>query len=538
MGRFPVSAQGQLALDVLPFPAAPTGPRFLVAHLPDFALERCGWSAEAPVALVADRQGAVRVVASSSGARAAGVGPGMRAAEARALLPGLVVDPWDEAGEADDRLALVRALEPVADRVQALGADAVVLEVSVCTGWYGDEAAVVRRVRERLAELGHESWIGLADHPRAALALARVRREAIAAPGQGAAALAGLPLPVLDPSPELAHAWATLGLERVGELARLDAASVAGRWGAEGVELHRVARGLPGPAWTVAPVEAPIDRVPVVPDDELDHVEAIVAHAERGLAVLRDRLAARERVLAALEVRLDLARGAPVVVPVHAAHPTRDPALLARLLRDRLARIALGAPVTALWLHAAEVVPDDGGQQHLHTRREGGGRWSELVARLVDVLGDDAAFEPELVPTWRPEAAWRPRRLTTARPGAPSGGHPSRPPGARRAATRRDDDPVEAQEAARWHEARPRPTRLLPTAQPIGVVAEHGRPVALVSRRGRVPLRRVRGPERLSGAWWEPDGGFDRAYWTVAVPDGVAWVHEEGGVWYLDGWFD
>jgi hypothetical protein len=257
-----MSRPAQPRFDVLLFPdEVAAGPRYLVAHLPGFRVERCGWSAHALVGLVAERQGAVRLVALSPAAREVGLAVGMTASEARAREPGVVLEPLDEDAEAADRAELVRCLEPWCDRVATLGLDALVLEVSGCAAWYGDEATLVARVRERLAELGHVAHFAVSDHPRASSALAACGIEAIVPVGQGSEALAGLPLAALEPSPELADAWATLGLGRVGQLARLDAASVAGRWGAEGVELHRVARGQVGPAWTVRPVEAPLERL-------------------------------------------------------------------------------------------------------------------------------------------------------------------------------------------------------------------------------------------------------------------------------------
>lgn len=520
-----MSGPPQPRFEILPFAAVAVGPRYLVAHLPAFALERCGWSAEELVVLVALQQSALRVVACSPAAVAAGLFVGMRAAEARARLPEVVVAPWDEVGEAADRVELVRALEPLCDRIAALGSSALVLEISACTTWYGSEAEVAARVRARLGELGHRAHVAVADHPQAARALACVGREEVVAAGEGAWALAALPLEVLAPSEGFAEALATLGLRTVGQLARLDAASVAGRWGAEGVALHRVARGLPGPAWMARPVPLPLERVRITVEEELADREAVALRLDQGLVRLRDQLAARELVAAVVEVRLELAWGPSVIVRARAAHPTRDPVTLGRLLRDRLTPLTLEAPVCGLLLHAHEVAPDDGGQRHLIERREGGGRWSELVARLSDVLGDDAVFQAQPAAAWQPERTWVPRAILAA------------PPPASRASPT-IEDPVELQEGAAWCAPRPRPTLLRSPPLPVNLRVVEGRPVALLTRQGAAPIRRARGPELLSGGWWEASGGFQRSYWVVEVPEGAAWVFEEGGAWFLHGWFD
>lgn len=512
------------AWDVLPLGAAQGGPRYLVVHLPAFALERCGWRADALVGLVAEQRNATRIVALTPAARALGLFEGMVVAEARSLAEGVVLEPQDDAGEAADRAELVAAFERFGDRVAPYGDAGLLIEIRGVTGWFGGEHAVMARVRERLHELGHVGRVAVADHPRAAWALAQHASEDVLVPeGQGAAALAPLPLAVLDPSDVLRDAWMALGLRTVGDWARLDAASVAGRFGDEGVELHRVARGAVGPAWHALPALAPLDRLRLRMDDEVEHIDGVQAALEPGLLRLREQLAARDLVAARLTLRMELAWGGSVRVRVRVAQPTRDPGILARLLHDRLTRTTLTAPVTGLVLHAEEAVPDGNGQHDLLERREGAGQWSELVARLTDVLGSGAVVQAHLVAAWRPEATWQACDLPER---AVSDVLPVK------------DDPVERQEGQDWVAPRARPSVLRSPPMPLRVRDVQGVPEAIHTRRGWRPIRRCRGPEKLEGDWWHANGGFARDYWVVGLTVGTAWLFYERDQWFLHGWFD
>lgn len=503
----------------------PTGARYLVIHLPAFRLERCGWGADELVVLVAEQQNATRVVACTSEARAQGLVVGHTVAEARARCPDVRVEVLDAEGEADDRADLVAAFVTVSDRVAAYDAEALVLEVSAVRAWAGGEEGVLARARARLDELGHVGCLVVADHPRAAWALARRGgADRIVPEGAGAEALAALPIAALGPSDEVAQALATLGIRTVAPFARLDPASVVGRFGDDGLELHRVARGAPGPVWAARAEVLAVEPVVVRSEHELVDRDDVVVLARTGFERLREALRAREAMAAVVEVVLHLAWSASERVVVQVAQPTRCPDVLGRLLRDRLERVHLASPVGGLTLRVVDAVSDGVGQLDLLDHRARASAWSELLARLGDVLGGEALVAAEPQERWAPEASWWPRAW----------GSPDEGPGVDEA----PDDPVEPQEIHAWREARPRPSLLRDPPLPVHVDAPDGRPRALRTRRGWDAVRRVEGPERLSGAWWTPGGGFDRTYWVAELPEGTAWLFLERDRWYLHGWFD
>jgi protein ImuB len=508
-------------------PAHPplNGPRYLAVHLPAFRLERCGWGAGDCVALVAERRSATRLVALTPAAREAGLHEEMTAAEARSLVAGIVLEPLDEAGEEEDRCALLRAFESLCDRVRRWDDETLVLEVSATSALHGGEQRLMERVRALAEELGHACRLALSDHPIASAALATwLRIDTLVPVGRGAAALERLPITALWPSETLLQALQTLGVHTVGAWARLDAASVSGRFGEEGHELHRVALGLPATPWTALPSTAPIERLHLVPEEEVEQVAALILLVRRGLEQLQQTLRARDEGLACLELRLELDRGTPELIRLRIGRPTSCPDTLIRLLSRRFEALALQSPVTRVVLHAREVVSARSWQEDLLERREAVEALPDLLARLEDVLGEQAVVQAVLVSDWRPERAW-----TTC----PAHGLPPPPLKIPKI------DPVEVQEGRQWATPRARPTLLRQPPQPIRVRTDpQGRPVELREERGWWRFPRVEGPERLEGGWWEAEGGYGRSYWVVGLVGGTGWIFEERSQWFLHGWFD
>jgi protein ImuB len=538
--------------------------RYLVCRFADFAIERCGFDASEVVGLLTLRQNADRLVAVSSAAEAVGWRVGMSAPEARALWPEGALEPWDEIAESIDRDALLRTFLAISDSVAAVrrpgrfgldGFEAIVLEVQSSAHLFGGEPGALAHAHTLAARCGHRAQIVLADCPTGALALARdLHRQATeadpAAPappaqqlvpaGGLAAALRELPLSVLDLSPTLEASLRTVGLRRIGELARLEPSSISSRFGAEGLRFHRVARGLP-PEPSASGGAGPTPRAP--PTTEPISVGATFAGPTETLAPilfvlpglvaqLCERLEAQERAVVRLCVRLGVERGGFLRVHIRCGRPTLTPAVLTRLIRARLESLTPSSTPdlterSGAFLDIALIVEASAGarsvQPGLLERAEAVEPLPEILARLTDLLGESAVFRPELLPRWRPEAAWRPV--------AADGSDPPFTP----APTRRD--PAEPHHAREADLPLPRPTLLLPRPEPIQL---SGAPWSTLHReRETVGIRRQSEPEYLCGEWWMPDGGFHRTYYALTLEDGRdVWVYEDATGAWLHGWFD
>lgn len=515
------------------------GLRWLVAHLPAFRLERCGFGADDVAALVDDVQNATRIVARTPGAADAGLRIGMTAAEARSLVPEVELQRLEAVGERADRAALLRAFEVLSDRVTFQEPDDILVEISRTADALGGEEAVLARACGLAEALGHQGVMVIADDPIGGSALAQLPaagRGGVIPVGALAERLADLPIGLLRASSALVHALRAVGIERAGQLARLDPASVAGRYGEEGARVHRIARGLPAPAREVPQRED---------SGDLPRVSTPMAGATSTLQLhfvlpgligrLADALAARDLAVVRLEIalRLDQRGRAPTTVVVGVGRPTRSPRVLERLIRARLEGLRLDAPVEDLALEVVEAAPEQAWQPGLTDRTEATEPLPELLARLRDHLGEDALITPRLVDAWRPEAAWRPVTVAHLLPKAP-GLSLHGPDGAPRGAG--SDDPVEVQRAWVQQIPVPRPALLLPEPVPIEVELCEGIPARVDRRR----VLRADGPERLEGEWWSPTTAFDRSYWAVELdrPRALAWIVQEHGRWSLHGWFD
>lgn len=515
-----------------------TGPRYLVAWLPAFRLERCGFDADAVAAVIGEVKSAVRVVASTPAAHAHGVVPGVTATEARALVPDVELLPLDEAGEREDRTALLRAAEALSDRVVFAWEDALAAEISATARALGGEARVAERAAALFGELGHRVRVAVADDPAGALALASGLPgdpPVLHPPGQP---LGAVPLSALRPSDPLRAAWRAVGLQTCANLAALPGSSVAGRYGPDG---HR--------AWRIARGEAVGlgDAVDVGTSDEIRVSTALAGATTRGelrfalpglLHLLTRRLAEAERAAVRLRVVLVFEGGHRRVGTVRLGRPTSSVPRLERAVLARLDGLGVdpgtelpAVPIEELRLEVEEAAPEAGWQPGLTDRAEHREPLPDLLSRLADHLGPDALFRAVPADRWRPERSW----LAAAFPAPDWAGRPPPPP----------PDPVAEQEARERGRPLPRPALLLPEPARLEVEGK-GAP-----ERVRLPvsaaapgaaaawLRVVRaaGPERLWGEWWTR-APLDREYWAVDLEGRGAWLYRDAAGWFLHGWFD
>ncbi|MBX2797672.1 MAG: DNA polymerase Y family protein [Myxococcales bacterium] len=514
--------------------------RALALYLPAFRLERCGFDAAEPAGLIDEVKNAMRLVALTPAALAEGLRVGMTATAARALLPGVALEELDAVGEAEDRAALQRAFDAVCDDVTFPFDDVLVLQIQRVSHLFGGEHGIAARVLDLATELGHRARVAVADDPQAALALAQWVAEwsepLVAPRGEAAGLLAPLPVESLR-SEALADALRSVGIATVGQLAALDPASVAGRYGPEAMRLQRVARGLRGSLAHLVgqpPDGDPRVGVSLASATTLSELHFVLPGL---LAQLVDLLASRDLAVVRLRVVLELesvhGRGVHTEV-VRVGRPTRNQATLERLIRQALERVRLSAPVERLVLDAVEVVPEQGWQPGLADRAQATEPLPDLLARLADQLGEGALFAARLVDAWRPDAAWSAVRFPpTQRFWSPSSVHERM----------RSEDPVEIQEAFEGGAPLPRPTLLLDPPVSIEVQTRQLRDGYPCPERVFVGTRRsaadeVVGPERLTGCWWDPRAAFERTYWQVRVEGRRAWIFQESRRWFLHGWFD
>jgi protein ImuB len=457
-----------------------------------------------PLALVVDgAQGAV-IHAVNRVAHLAGVCVGARLTDMRALCPTLKVDFADPQGDlaALRRLALwARRWCPwtVADDwgADGMAAHGVILDTTGADHLWGGEAAMLADMEGTLSALGHEARLALAPTWGAAWALARFGAvRAICADS------AALPVAALRLDGETVLLLKRLGLRRIGQLADLPRLSLARRFSRAGpaqnplIRLDQLTGHLAEP---VSPPDAPpVFRVharlaePIF--DPTHHLPGLCA-------ALCDQLAKMHQGARRLCLTVYRTDGTVSRIEAACARPSRDPAHLAFLFRDRLERINPGFGFDLISLEALVAEALGVGQVDLAGGAESGVEISHLVDRLT------ARFGRAALARIQPVASHIPERAEVL--AAPMAGLP---------------DQV--------HSMADRPQRLLDHPEEVRVLyaLPEGPPAQFQWRRRSYLVARYQGPERIAPEWWQDRPGTRlRDYFKVEDEAGHRfWLYREG----------
>jgi protein ImuB len=489
------------------------------------------------VLLAGEAKRTPRVTELDTAARRAGVRPGMTAAQASAICPGLRLFTATEADREAGAAALADVGFAFAPRVERDG-ERIFFETSDLARLYPHgEQAIVQAVAAAAARLGLGARVAIASSKGVARVAARAHELAVVPAGGARAFLCTLPIERFTDDAELRAAFRRWGTRTAGAVAALPGEAVALRLGPGGQAVARLARG-----------EDDEPFVPALPPDALEEAIELdypvyeiepLAFVLRGLVDRAlDRLAARSLACAGLTLRLGLdPRGLDVrTVPV--AAPTREAKTLLELLRLDLARrpppaAVLGARIVALPARARRTQLD-----MLRPAGPSPDRLATTLARLAALVGPENVGAPATVDSWREEAA------TIAAYAPPGAAGP----------------PPAVSALSPGSEARLSIRRFRPPEE-IEVLMGRDGPTALHGKETVARVLVAAGPYRLSGEWWRPSalgdgaaedrpapggesdgpGGWAREYWDVHASDGAVYrLHRDGrdGRFYLDGYYD
>ena len=467
------------------------------------------------------------VVAVNDAALRRGVTPGLGLNAALALWPDLRLHPRQPAAEAALLERLARWGTQFTPRVSLEPPQALLAEVRGSLGLFGGIGSLRQRALRELRGRGLRAIATAAPTPRAALWLARAGIEDPVESVDALPALAArLPLACLGWPPAAMRTLVTLGVRTVADLARLPRDGFARRFGPALLdELDEGFGRRPQPRLRAVmperfdgslelPVESESTRLVEIALERLLGDLQVFLHARSagtgGLVV-----EFRHRARPATRLRLGLAR------------PSGDARHLLALLRERLARTRLPAPVASLRLRSTTVMPLElragalPGEEARDADPEAAAR---LLERLRARLGGDAVFSVCLVPEHRPEFAWRVAEPSLEKKREKG----TLPLSVEAVATEAPATSITEKGGAPF-----RPLWMLAEPQPLmdcGGLPCHG---------GQ-PLRLAGGPERIETGWWD---GRDvrRDYYVATDRGGVRlWVYRQrdrGGGWWLHGVF-
>ncbi len=486
--------------------------------LPQLALEvfSPNWCSD-PGSVVLEQE---RVLALSPAARAAGVQPGMRRGGVLMLLPEARLLERSLAREAEALNAVALAMLQYTPQVAQDDEATLLMDIGASLRLFGGIRALCARVRASLRTLGFTASVSCAPTARAAWLLARrggkggrtVKMDSLGR------RLDRLPVALLPPARSYLAWFEGIGCERLGELRRLPRPGLQRRCGRALLDTLDAAYGM-GPElfeWIVPPESF---RARLELFDRIEQADLLLAGAHHLVLQLVGWLCARQLAVERITLLIEHERGRvampPTPLEIVLAEPVWRDDHLVRLLRERLAKLELPAPVIGLVLEAQQVramapptdslFPEPGGSEEDRVR---------MLELLVARLGADNVLQALPQADYRPEVAneWVPVQQKV------------------RAAERAARLPPNVASL-------PRPSWLL--AKPIALLMRNHRPFY------GSPLKVASTPERIEAGWWSDTQARD--YFIAEGQDhALYWIYRERMVgagddaeprWYLHGLF-
>jgi protein ImuB len=428
-----------------------------------------------------------------------GIGPGMPVAAARALGRDLIIQPRDHRAEQAALHSLAAWGYQFSSQVSLYPPCALLLEVQGSLALFGGRVALLKKLRTGLAELGYQVQFAGAPTPLAALSLARCQCEQmVEQQHQLAAALAPLPISVLDWEPALLERMDGMGVRRLGDVLCLPRDGLARRLGQHSLlYLDRMLGRQPHPQTLYRPPTQFKHRLQL--PSAVEHAQVLLFALQRLVLELCGWLRGLGAGVQTFDIALSHRQGRCTSLCIGTHKASRDAAQLTILLRERLARLELQECVTAVELRAEQLVKFE--ERSLDLFRTVDGRSeADLLDHLRARLGDQAVQGLSAVAEHRPEYAWR------------------------------YSEPGHSQKDSNGQQ---RPLWLL--AVPRQLKARSGRP----QLQGELKLQA--GCERIESGWWD-EQDVARDYFVAINPSGSCyWIYRElGGErrWYLHGVFE
>jgi protein ImuB len=477
-----------------------------------------------PLVVVAKVDNALRLQALDRKAASLGLVIGQPLANARAMLPALKV----MAANAPADLELLTRIADWCDRftpfVALDGADGLLLDVTGATHLFGGEPAMLKKIRKGLQAQGFIVRGAMAGTAMAARAFARYRDGSVIAPGAEAGEIASLPIEALDLDPVTTHAFRRAGLKTVGQAASRKRQEITARFGAATVATLDQALGHAG---------KPISPLTPVPDywKEQGFAEPITSEAAIRLTLkslaagVFEVLEQRGEGARRLEAAFFRADGAVRRIAIEMGAPTRDPAIIERLFRERLDTLVdpldPGFGFDLIRLSASRVERADAEAADLHAGALAKKEIGFLVDRLAARFGSHRIllFQPN--DTHIPEAAWSAVPAQYAKPVK-----------------------LPWKKIRNAGDAPRRPLRLFMRPEPVRFLPG---PQLLIWRRVQHGAAKSEGPERIAMEWWRHqavpptrdyfrlEDGEGRRYWLYR--NGIAACEGVIPQWFLHGVF-
>lgn len=469
-----------------------------------------------PFVLRAPSHGRMMVTAANAKAEQAGITCSMVLADARAMVPQLIVQ--DDIPDLFDKLMnklaewCIRFTPFVA--VDPTGG--LFLDASGCTHLWGGDFQYLTHITARLQARGYQVRTAIADTPGAAWALARYSQQTCVVNGKHIDVLMNLPPEALRLEPEVTQRLHKLGLHQIKQFVKMPRHSLRRRFGEHLISQMDKAWGQALEILTpVRPIEPYQQRLacmePIVTSvgieialkQLLETLCLRLQHEQKGL-----------RQATFIGYRID---GKVETIGIATNRPSHHVSHLFKLFQLKISTLepALGIELFVL---EAKQIEDHLAQQERMWEDAGGledVRLSELLDRLANKIGahNISRFVPD-------EHYWPERSFKKAQS-------------------------LEEKNTSAWRSDLHRPLQLVTPPEPIDVTAPiPDYPPMLFRHRGKIhKIVRADGPERIEQEWWLQQGQH-RDYYRVEDEEGNRyWLFRLGHYddtlyrWFLHGYF-
>ncbi|WP_426329040.1 Y-family DNA polymerase [Pedobacter sp. R-06] len=488
--------------------------------LADWQLIRRPELKDVPFVFAAPDHGRNMITAVSLLAHSQGIDVGMKAADAKAICPGLeVID--DKTGRAASLLKAIGEwcirYSPIV-MVDDFSTDGLFMDISGCTHLWGGEREYLKEIVSRLKTKGYTVRLAMADTPGAAWAIARFGTVTpLIPPGDHAASLLPLPPEALRLDEITLNRLRKLGFYRIKSFIGMPRSVLRRRFGED--FLTRLAQALGSADEILRPLQVPEpfqQRLPCLePIKTRNGIETAITKLLENLCqhLQGEGKGLRSAVLSCY--RID---GKVVQVSIGTNAATHSVGHLFKLFQLKIDQIRPALGIELFVLDAAKVDEVAPGQEALWTARPGLN--DQSVIRLLDRVAGKVGTG--VIHRYVPATRYWPERsvknCTTA--------------------TEKPD--------TEWRLDNPRPTELLSRPEAIEVMAlipDHP-PKFFIYKGAKHEVVKADGPERIEREWWM-DKGDHRDYYRVEDGQGRRyWLFRSGHYdsgqkykWFIHGFF-
>lgn len=488
--------------------------------LADWQLIRRPELSAIPFVFAAPDHGRMMITAVSPLAATQGIEAGMRAADAKAICPGLEV--LDDKPERPANLLrglgewCVRYSPIVA--IDEFGMDGLMMDVSGCTHLWGGEREYLKEIISRLKSKGYGVRLAIADTPGAAWAVSRFGKVSPLVPPAGhTEAMLPLPPEALRLEEHVLAKLRKLGFYQIKSFIGMPRSVLRRRFGES--FLLRLAQALGTENEVLQPLQVPVpfqERLPCL--EPIKTRTGIEIAITKMLENLCKRLQSEGKGLRSAVLSGYRIDGKVVQVAIGTSGATHNITHLFKLFQLKIDQIRPGLGIELFVMDAPKVDDVEVPQEAMWSASPGLN--DQSVIRLLDRVAGKVG--PEVIRRYLPATRYWPERSLK---------------GAQSLA----EKPV-----AEWRADLPRPTELLKKPDPIEVMAlipDHP-PKFFIYKGIQHIIAKADGPERIEREWWL-DQGEHRDYYQVEDDKGQRyWLFRSGHYggdqkyqWFLHGFF-